>query len=57
MTEHKFTKEEIMKALECCKADSVKSCEECPYYHEVTAESDCLSKLFADALELIKEKT
>ncbi len=48
MTEH--TKEEIMKALECCQVNTDIGCEDCPYYNE----GDCLSKLCTDALTLIK---
>ena len=53
MTEHKFTKEEIMKALECCQVTKDNECEDCPYYNETDDNLDCLSKLCADALNLV----
>lgn len=52
--EHNFTKEEIIKALECCQVDADVGCEKCPYYNESANGVDCVSKLCADALRLIK---
>lgn len=54
MNERDFTKEEIMSALECCQVMSDRGCEDCPYYNETDDKMDCVSRLCADALELIK---
>ena len=50
ITEREYTKEEIMKALECCQVTTDIGCEDCPYRNEV----ECVSILCADALTLIK---
>lgn len=52
MTEH--TKEEIMKALECCQVTKDNECKDCPYYNESDNYLDCISKMCVDALTLIK---
>ena len=31
MTDHKFTDDEIIKALECCSSNNNANCKECPY--------------------------
>lgn len=31
MTEHKYTDEEVIKALECCVAEGYPTCDECPF--------------------------
>ena len=51
MTEHKFTDEEIKKALECC-THSCAACKECPY----TDEKWCVHELTKDALDLINRQ-
>ena len=54
MTEHKFTDEQIIKALETCTADSGGCDECCCRYLEC---SDCVNALCADALALIKRQS
>lgn len=54
MTERKFTKEETMKALDCCQVNTAKGCEKCPYYDKTDDNLDCITKMCADALDLIK---
>lgn len=56
MTEHKFTDEEIIKALECCYSNDSNDCYKCPYIAESTAEMFCDKKLTRDALDLIKRQ-
>ena len=41
----------VMKGLEHCKNHDGTTCPECPYFHD-----DCVAKLCADALELLKEQ-
>ena len=53
MTEHKFTDEEVIKALECCSQSGMINCRACPY------EASCNmgeSKMQAHALDLIKRQ-
>lgn len=55
MTEHKFTDEEVIKALECCNRNG--SCSKCPYDRaRFEYETDCASEMTADALDLIKRQ-
>lgn len=55
MTEHKFTDEEIIKALECCMRGN--HCEGyCPYDDEYDDFEECTSKLTKDALDLINRQ-
>ena len=51
MTEHKFTDDEIMRALECCSRNVplLNSCEDCPFYGK-----RCAAFLPQVALNLIK---
>jgi chromosome segregation ATPase len=51
MTEHKFTDDEIIKALECCSRNVplLNSCEDCPFYGK-----RCAAFLPQVALDLIK---
>ena len=56
MTEHKFTDEEVIKALECCYTNDSNDCYKCPYTAESTAEMFCDKKLAKDALDLIKRQ-
>ena len=51
MTEHKYTYEEIIKALECCLTVEVKGCGECPYRDE-----NCINRIMTDALDLINRQ-
>ena len=53
MTEHKFTDEEIVKALNCCKTPKCSNCAECPKRHLGT---DCLGELICDTLDLINRQ-
>lgn len=50
MTEHKYTDEEVIKALECCTTSA--DCEECPYY----AHPVCNVARSKDALDLINRQ-
>ena len=56
MTEHKFTDEEIIRALECCYTNDSNDCYKCPYTAESTAEMFCDKKLQKDALGLINRQ-
>lgn len=49
MTDKKFTQEQIIKALECCKRGAVNRCKGCPYRENIM----CALNLRADALDLI----
>lgn len=51
MTEHKFTDEEIIRALGCCLTVDVKGCGECPYRDE-----SCINRIMTDALDLINRQ-
>ena len=48
----KLNREQIIKALECCRNDETSHCRECPYYEGTL---DCMGRMSADALALIKE--
>ena len=50
MTDHKFTDDDVIKALECCAYKS--TCEECPYYQQGAS---CLD-VEVDALDLINRQ-
>lgn len=55
MTEHKFTDEEVIRALECCNRNG--SCSKCPYDRaRFEYETDCASEMTADALDLINRQ-
>ena len=55
MTDHKFTDEEVIKALECCvQGDSCLGC--CPYDDGDYDCAHCTSKLARDALNLINRQ-
>lgn len=53
MTEHKFTDEEIIRALECCVAGRVANCDECPFDKCCT---DGTNKMLNNALDLINRQ-
>ena len=50
-----LNRDNVLKALECCKWDDVSLCKQCPYYKP--SESNCISNMSIDALSLIKELT
>ena len=52
MTEHKFTDEEIIKALECCTNKDRKYCTNCPLKNEFV----CVNQLASEALDLINRQ-
>ena len=57
MTEHKFTDDEIIKALECCKSGYCIA-RKCPFY-DATEDDDigaCTSRLSSNALDLINRQ-
>lgn len=56
MTEHKYTDEEIIRALECCYTNDSNDCYKCPYTNECTVEMFCDKKLTKDALGLINRQ-
>lgn len=58
MTEHKFTDEEIVKALKCCNDYSSPNCSQCPYEDEGEAANyvACADVLMIDALDLINRQ-
>ena len=47
-----MTNEQIIKALECCKTDNVKACDDCPY-NEKETKTYCVNDLIKDVLGLI----
>lgn len=49
-----LNREQIIKALECCKTPKLTKCEGCPRDEE---DALCMYRLSADALSLIKELT
>lgn len=49
MTDHKFTDDEIIKALECCSSNNNSNCKECPY-------DDMGCEFERDALALINRQ-
>ena len=53
MTKHKFTDDEIVKALHCCKTPKCSNCAECPKRHLGT---DCLGELICDTIALINRQ-
>lgn len=46
-------REQIIKALECCKGDDLSLCRQCEYH--IPSDPICIVKLAGDALSLIKE--
>lgn len=55
MTDHKFTDEEIVRALECCTNIDVDSCNKCPIYPfslNMTQE-ECMETAMSNALDLL----
>ena len=55
MSERKYTDEEIIRALECCR--DFGDCSLCPYENATFAdELDCTQKLHTDALVLINRQ-
>jgi hypothetical protein len=55
MTDHKFTVDEIIKALECCR--DFGDCSLCPYAGATFEdEPDCAEKMHTDALALINRQ-
>ena len=58
MTEHKYTDDEIVKALECCRTIDGNDCSTCPYNgkrYEIGF-SGCPNHLVNDALDLINRQ-
>lgn len=55
MTEHKFTDEEVIKALECCCSTSVVNCNKCTYA-KPAIDDYCANILMRDALDLINRQ-
>ena len=58
MTEHKYTDEEIIRALECCRTIDGNDCSNCPYYgkrYEIGS-GGCSNHLVNDALDLINRQ-
>lgn len=53
MTEHKFTDEEVIKALECCVAEGCPACDECPFDGVCC---DGTNKMLNNALDLINRQ-
>ena len=51
MPDKKLTDNEIVKALECCKSDTV-LCNECPY----DKIGECIEKMCADSIDLINRQ-
>ena len=49
-----MTKEQIKKALECCKWDDVSLCKLCPFY-KASESLNCISGMATEALSLIDE--
>ena len=53
-------RESVMLALNCCAADDLRTCRECPYAMTVhgikTNSSTCVMELASDALALLKEQ-
>lgn len=57
MTEHKFTDDEVIRALECCKSGYCIA-RNCPFY-DATEDDDigaCTSRLSSNALDLINRQ-
>ena len=53
-----LNRDEIIKAMECCRYDSGDICVECPYVdREVDVIENCQNVLFNDAISLIKSLT
>ena len=55
MTEHKYTDEEVIKALECCCSTSVVNCNKCTYA-KPAIDDYCANILMRDALDLINRQ-
>ncbi len=54
----RMTKEQVIKALECCTSEGKRqpeNCEECPYNDRF--KHGCLRKLLLDALRELKKTT
>lgn len=53
-------REKVMLALNCCAADDLRTCRECPYAMTIngikTNSSTCVMELASDALALLKEQ-
>ena len=56
MTEHKFTDEEIIKALECCSSAECEKCEYVPQGDCYQGSLACNDDLMRSALDLIKRQ-
>lgn len=53
-----LNRDEIIKALECCKSLLISACKECPYrLGDYAYDDGCVNNLVADALALINELT
>ena len=53
MTDHKFTDDDVIKALECCVADGCPDCDECPFNKCCC---DGTNKMLNNALSLINRQ-
>ena len=53
MTEHKYTDEEIIRALKCFVAEECPNCDECPFDECCY---DCTNKMLNNALDLINRQ-
>ncbi len=58
MTEHKYTDEEVIKALECCVIGigAVCQCRECPLYYKTETYSQCKRMLVDGICDLINRQ-
>lgn len=58
MTDRRFTGEDVIKGLGCCRTIDGNDCQSCPYYgkHYEIGSGGCSNHLVNDALETIKRQ-
>ena len=58
MTDHKFTVDEVIKALECCRTIDGNDCKNCAYHGKIyeIGHGGCTNDLVGDALALINRQ-
>ena len=53
MSQHKYTDEQIVKALECCQSHTITDCRDCP---NRASGDNCVNELMSNALDLINRQ-
>ena len=59
MTDHKFTDEEVIKALECCSSGKIDGCNDCPLFYVLglnVSTEECMESAISNAIDLINRQ-